>query len=109
MAMHVEDPAQSMAVAHTRAVRGRMDKIDELTRELAEAQQAFISLIVNEKDQFTPIKPSDFERISKTFAKIPRYQKKVLALSRRMKLVSQRVFKLKIRARELLEAQKASE
>eukprot|EP00954_Amorphochlora_amoebiformis_P021758 1348668-Amorphochlora_amoeboformis.AAC.1 len=76
-------------------------------KELVDAQKEFIGIMERERNGFTPIPEEDYKRINQTFSKIPRYQKKVVELTKRMNAVSQKVFKMKTKARELLELQKS--
>eukprot|EP00465_Bigelowiella_longifila_P014638 CAMPEP_0185254566 /NCGR_PEP_ID=MMETSP1359-20130426/3416_1 /TAXON_ID=552665 /ORGANISM="Bigelowiella longifila, Strain CCMP242" /LENGTH=107 /DNA_ID=CAMNT_0027837725 /DNA_START=105 /DNA_END=428 /DNA_ORIENTATION=- len=104
-----------MSAAHLQLVDKRTKKLRELLTELNESQGSIREQLEFENKNFERlhgggIRSSELKRVATAMALVPRYQKKTIELSKRMKALSQRIFKMKQRARELLEMQrKASE
>ena len=107
-ALSLDEAAEIMAESHTGVVKANTNRVKELTNELVESQEVFLEKIAAENRSFAPMNGKDHQRIRLVFNRVPSYQKKAQDLSKRMKVLSQRVFKMKIKARELLQ-QKAAE
>mmetsp|Transcript_14289 Transcript_14289/g.34827 ORF Transcript_14289/g.34827 Transcript_14289/m.34827 type:complete len:112 (+) Transcript_14289:218-553(+) len=102
----LDEAAEKMSQSYIEDLENRLRKTKALISELDESQRNFAEQIQKENEQFMPFKLDDHKRIAKAFSKVPRYHKKVVDLSKRMRTVSQKILKMKQKARELLECEK---